>query len=265
MMNKPQENVMDDPKFTESLALLRQAIDTVNGLTPKEYPKIPAIEFLAIKMMWQSVSRCDAIHLLLMDGLLDDATILLRSLMWDAQRLIYMDQNPDDRVALLMGLGNKQIHNMEALAKIVEELGLDSKTMREEVIRRRQQFEKARSARGIGKLKKFPAEGLGIARNIGRLSDMLGHQMYSASTHSAALSMFTNVSETADGEVTFSSRNRAPGYVGGTASSACEYLFEGAIATAKALGWDTKKELREQYAETTGKYERLFRQKTDSE
>ena len=258
MKNGPREFLMDDPIFTEALALLRQGIDAVHDLTPKEYPQIPAIEFTATKMMWQSISRCEAVHLLLTEGHLDEATILLRSLMWDAQRLIYMDQNPDDRIALLLGLGNKQTHNMEALVRIAEELELDAEIFRQEVINRRQQLERARSARGVGELKRFPSEGIDIARSIGKLNDMLGHQMYSANTHSAALSIFTNVSITEDGTVNLTSRNKAPRYVSGAARSAVEHLFDGAIATAKAQEWKTVDELRRCYKEIDGNFERLL-------
>lgn len=256
---------MDDPIFTDALALLRQAIDEVHGHMPKEYREfdLPAIELTALKMMRQSISRCDSIHLLLTEGLLEDATILLRSLMWDAQRLIYMDQHPKDRISLLLTLENKKTNNMEGQANIAKELDLDVTIMRKEVTKRRREYEKARLAYGAGKPKTFP-EGEGMARSIGRLTDVLGHKMYSASTHGAALSVFSNVAIGEGGKLKLLSRNKSPGYVSGVAWSASEYLFEGVIATAKAQGWNTVDQLRELYAETNGEFERLRERKGES-
>ena len=98
---------MNDSVVTSAVALLRQGMDTVVELTPKQDRELPVIEYFPMKMTWQLISRCEGIHLLLNDGLLDEASILLRSLMWDSQRLIYLDHNPDDRAALILGLHQK--------------------------------------------------------------------------------------------------------------------------------------------------------------
>lgn len=226
---------------------------------------MPAIELIAFKMMRQSISRCDSIHLLLTDGLLEDATILLRSLMWDAQRLIYLDQNSNDRVALLFGMGYQSIQNLEDLASKAEANGLDAAVIRSAVVKQRQMIGEAIAAHGGVKRKKFPKEGAGLAKSIRRPTDTLGHQMYSATAHSAALSIFTNVSISEDGKVNLSSRNKSPGYVSGIAWSAIEHMFEGVIATAKAQEWDTLDKLREQYAETSAKFKCLCERQEEPE
>ncbi len=256
-MTEAGEQQTNDAVVARALDLLRQAIDAVHDLTPKEYRVPAAIEFIAVKMMWQSVSKCEAIHNLASNGLLDEASIVLRSLMWDVQRLIYMDQNPEQRNALLFGLANKHIHNLEDLATIAEQIGVDAQILRESVIKQRQAFEKARTALEVTKLKRFPSEGLDIARSIGRLNDMLDHQMLSGNAHSAALSMLTNVSAQKEGKVHLSSRNKKPGFVSGITASAVDYLFKGAIATARAQGWDSSRELLKRYAETKQQIKQL--------
>ena len=52
------------------------------------------------------------------------------------------------------------------------------------------------------------------------------------------------------------SRNRHPVYVSGIAGSACEYLFEGTIATAKAQDWDSLDEFQSQYSEIEKRFEK---------
>jgi len=251
--------------MTQALTLLRQAIDAVIDLTPKGVRELPVIEFMPTKMMWQAVSRCEAIHRLLSDGLLGEATILLRSLMWDAQRLIYMDQYPQQRSALILGLLEKHLRNWEELARLAEERGREEKPVRQKVKEQRRQLEQLRMSHGVGKLKKFPSEGYNIVRRTNRLSDMIGHKMFSISAHAAAQSMFVGESRTDDGEMRLFSRNKNPVYVNGVAGSASEYLFEGTIATAKAQEWDTWDELRERYAEIDGAFERLLKRKRQAD
>jgi hypothetical protein len=250
---------VDESGSAKALDLLRHAVDRIRELAPSEYLGLPATELIAIKMMWQSVSKSEAIHSLLGDGFSDEASILLRSQMWDVQRLIYMDQNPDDRYALLFGVGNKQIHNLDSLASVAEEIGLDTTAIREAVSKQRQAFEEARAKRGVSRLRRFP-EGLGIARNIGRLTDMLGHQMYSANAHSAAWSMLANVTILEDGKVNLSSRNEKSGYVIGIAQSSAEYLIEGATVTAQAHEWELLPELLEWRVEIDRRIKQLNRQ-----
>jgi hypothetical protein len=164
--------------MTESIetafALLRRAIDAVIDLAPKEAHELAVIEYFPMKMTWQSVSRCEGILLLQRDGLLDEACILLRSLMWDAQRLIYLDKHPDERVALILGLQQDQLNNWQSLCKVAKERGRDPEPLLSTIKLKRQQIENAKLKHGIGRLKKFPKEGIGIARSVRRPSDMIG-------------------------------------------------------------------------------------------
>ena len=85
---------------------------------------------------------------------------------------------------------------------------------------------------------------------------MIGHKMYSIGAHNAAQSMLTGENKGKDGSVQLFSRNRHPVYLSGIAGSACEYLFEGTIATAKAQDWDSLDELQSQYSKIEMQFEK---------
>jgi hypothetical protein len=84
--------------------------------------------------------------------------------------------------------------------------------------------------------------------------------MYSIAAHNSAQSMFVGEKRGSDGSVELFSRNKHPTYVTGVAGSASEYMFEGAIATAKAQGWKTLGELRQNYSEIEAEFESLLSQ-----
>jgi hypothetical protein len=174
-----------------------------------------------------------------------------------------MDKHPDHRIALILGLHQSQLNNWEDLSKLAEERGRDVEPLRETIKLRRRQIDKARMKHGIGRLKTFPAEGIGIAREIGRLSDMIGHKMYSIAAHNSAQSMLVGELRGNDGSVKLFSRNKHPTYVSGIAGSASEYLFEGTIATAKAQDWETLPELFQKYSEIDAEFESLLKNSSE--
>ena len=265
-MAEQQQDPSDETKdhtVSEALDLLRQSIETIVTHTPTQTRELPVLEVMPVKMTWQLLGRCEAIHHLLDDGLLDEATIILRSLMWDAQRLMYLDKHPDWRKALILGMEEDQLKKWEALARQAGKRGRDPQSIHDYVRDRRQQIQ--RIGLPIGRRRKFPPEGSGIGKILGRESDIIGHQMYSHAAHSAAWSQLVNTRTTEDGEFQLILRNKNPRLVGGVAWSAIEYLFQGTIATAKAQEWDTLDELRERYAEIDGKFERLLKRKRQAE
>lgn len=247
---------MDDPVFVAALELLKKGIAAVDATTPKEERELPVLEAMPVKITWQLVARCEAIHHLLADGLLDEATIILRTLLWDSQRLMYMDKHPEWRKALVLGMEEEQLKNWESLARQAERRGRDEEQIHEFVRTRRKQLQAI--GLSVGRQRKFPPEGGALAKAMERDSDEIGHLMYSQAAHSAAWSQTVNIQKTDDGKYHHFLRNKTPGLVAGVACSAVEYLLEGTIATARAQDWDTLDELREKYEEINVEIEALL-------
>lgn len=248
---------MDDPNSVAALDLLKRGIADVDSATPKGPRELPVLEAMPVKMTWQLVARCEAIHHLLADGLLDEATLILRTLLWDSQRLMYMDQHPEWRKALILGMEEEQLKKWEQLGKQAAKRDRDPEAIIKHVRNRRKQLQEL--GLPVGRHRKFP-EGSGMANELGRESDLIGHLMYSHAAHSAAWSQTVNIQKSDAGGLQHFLRNKSPRLIVAVAGCAIEYLFKGTIATAKAQEWDTLDELRQQYEQISGKLEGLHDQ-----
>lgn len=255
----------DDGVFDDALVLLRSSVNTVNCLTPKARRTNPLGDLRPTKMFWQLFRRSDAIQFLLKEGFLDDAMILLRSCMWDAQRLIYLRQNPADRDALVLGLEVDMITNWENLASIEKAAGRDTREFDRKIQERRTGLENARERRGIGKKKSFPKEGSNLARAIGRSSDQIGHKFFSISSHGASLSPVMEMQVDNENAISLYVRNKNPIFVAYVAWATSEYLFEAAVALGAIQGWDTLADLESQYEATEKRFRKLIGKPADRE
>ena len=252
---------MDDPLFAAAIELLKRSTEAVQAATPKRDRELPNLEALPVRMTWRLVARCEAINNLLADGLLDEATILLRTLMWDCHRLLYMDKHPDRREALILRLEQDRLTNLENLTRLAEERGRDVKELRKDIEKRRRDVQ--RVSLPYGRLKPFPQDGDSLARSLDREGDIVNHKMFSHAAHSAAWSQVANFQKTEDGHFHLNLRNKSPRLVAAVANHAAEYLFLGTIATARAQEWQTLDELREKYREVEIEFEALAAQRAE--
>lgn len=237
--------------------LLRGAIEEVDSARPHGTYELPRLEYRFHKMFWQNHGRCVAINLLLENGLLDEAAIILRPLMADAQRLMYAAKNPGKRESLALRLELELAHELKSMAQLDANLGRPPDGTNKRADNHLRSIEQDRIARGIKKLEKFPEEGKNIASALGRESDRPGHKLYSILVHGKSLSPIPERLEMDDGTIRQSFRSNDPIYILGIAEAATEYLYESAIAAGEAQKWSTLDRLVAAYGKTTQRFEAL--------
>jgi hypothetical protein len=240
----------DDANFQASLELLNDAIASVNALTPKGCRDLPGLEVVALRMFWQSFSKCRAIHLLVSNGCIGEAAIALRSLMFDCHHLLYLKNHPAERDGLLLSLREREIRNMQRVARVASKAGMakDIGRILEKTEEDLRELERERIELGAKEDTKFPNQGAKMARKLGRLSDVVGYEMFSSIVHGAALGpVRIGLRKIKDREVNLELADKNPKLAYGAAYDAIEFLFEASIAVATWEEWDTLEELEGKY------------------
>lgn len=246
---------MNDTANRRSLKYFQQGIDAVTDLTPKERRQTQELEFIPIRIQWGTVRTSQAILKCLDEGFLSEAVVLLRSLMFDVHRLIYLEQNSDHFQELLISYLEKNLNRLSGIAKGPLPTGSKhtQSTLENKIQEKRQNIELLKIKFGIKKCRKFPAEGANIAKKIGRDHDLVGHNLYAIITHDAAWNTQA-ILKASDGEQQLYLLNKEPKYVAGAAASATEYLFEGTVALAKLFHWNSLADIEQVYSQLELKF-----------
>ena len=180
-------------------------------------------------------------------------------MIFDVHRLVYIEQNPNERAGLALRIRHGEIQNWEDLARIVEEARVDRDTavIYARVEEAKADINSAMTRFGVERLPRFPGEGKDMAKSVGRISDLVGHKMYSMTTHGAGQSLLQLDIITDDGERMIHYKNDAPNLRIGVTHSAAEYLFVGTIAVAKWQQWPLLSELESAWAEIDSEFQSL--------
>jgi Family of unknown function (DUF5677) len=246
---------------TEALAILQSAIQTTRtALQASACARVVGMEkFIAVSMAWRCSSHGEAIHLLLSVGHADEASILLRSLLADAQRLEYMRSHPSDRLSLSVHLWRARLRNIRDMMKAAKE----SRQPANEVDDRLRSMVDIAEAtldqivhnRQLGKEKKFPAEGWTMARNLNRLDDVMDYVMTSHTAHGTLLGTGATFPSDPEGRHMVPIKTDDLELVIAISGRAQQYVFLSAVATLEILEASSVNEVAAQGTQMWREYE----------
>ncbi len=219
--------------------LLEETSAALMSTAPQVLESPPIVDHVAYWMLTTCLSRLAAISLLLRAGHLDDSLPLLRQLMYETHRIMYLAAAPDlERPALALGWQNQQITEGRKLVTKVESSGRDEPELDElkEALRRQQQdFERTRKHLGIESVSHFPAEGEAMIRKLGRQKeDLVNATILVTAFHNTGLmEWLTSESEGRDRKRYIRRMDARTRF--GLAELALEWALEAAIAASDLL------------------------------
>jgi hypothetical protein len=221
--------------------LLARVNQTVLDATPNETTVSP-IYAVIITIYWRCLSRYEAIVLLLKHHHTDEALTVMRSLLNDAQRLIYLDRHPQKRNGTVMWLWNERLSNIESLANTAERTNQPGSQadVLDFVKDQRASLEGDKREFGVTKFLKPPKEGASMARELNRLDDWLDYLMMTHASHGTLSSPGLSLKSVGSGAKQISLRNTDLGLLLGVGEGAASYIFEAALSVASMLQWESK-------------------------
>ena len=148
----------------ELMLKVEEAIPETGPAGPREFPRLDG---LLLMPLWRVRSLHHAIHLLMVNGLLDEALVLWRSLFEDAVRLRSILREPD-RAPYVISMLREAAHERRKLIEegVRAELEADPVPLRQAVDDRLRELDKFQSDHGIKKPITPPSTKDG-ARNLG--------------------------------------------------------------------------------------------------
>ena len=238
--------------------LLARVNQTVLDATPNEITASP-IYVVIITIYWRCLSRYEAIGLLLKHHHTDEALTVMRPLLNDAQRLIYLDKHPQKRNATVMWLWNERLSNIGGLAKTAERTNQPGSQadVLDFVRDQRASLERAKRNFGVTKFLKPPKEGASMAREFNRLDDWLDYLMTTYASHGTLSSPSLSLKSVGSEAKQIALRSTDLGLLLGVGERAANYIFEAALSVASLLEWESKHVLQARWDTIQPEFEAL--------
>lgn len=238
--------------------LLARVDQTVIEATPKESKNSP-IYLVIFTIYWRCLSRYEAIVLLMKHDHIDEAIAVMRSLLNDAQRLIYLNKHPQKRNATVMWMWNERLSNIEKLAKTAvktNQTGSQADIFRF-VKNQRASLERTKQKYGIIKFQKPPDEGADMAKELNRLDDWLDYLMTTYASHGTLSSPGISLKSLGSNTIQIPHRNTDLGLLLSVSERATGYIFEAALSVASMSRWESKHLLHETWDGLRPEFEAL--------
>jgi hypothetical protein len=221
-------------------------LQLVRQKTPKGPLDISPPHVHILGMFWRALRLYDGVLLLLKAELPEEAAFLARSLFEESLRLRQLEEDSQDRDALILQWANRSIDQKRGLMEVARRLGLDSDPEIDGIVaaldRDRDGLQKRARRHGITKFRPFRSVRDASVR-FDRKKEYWIYEWAHESVHGTDAAWLYGRRRTAENEARLYAKTSDPGLRAGFAAFAARSMIDAMEATSKIFGWPVLPEL----------------------